>query len=414
KGNGHSDDCPESFDCGNLGLIKYPFTTVGFSNCGALAIQGCDDTNKTATKTIQLTNGGRHFQVTNIVNDWRKGNPISIIDQNFTNLLEKNACQAFSYNITLPPSSPFGIFYMKDNITAFKCNHPKNLSFNPPNYFFKNSSCRHYDFYFGNSIYDDESNHSFKLCSMFHLPVIESGFALSSNPFPFLAYETTFQFQSSDYCLQCYHDKKGHCRAHIDGQIYCARKGRSGSAWKLGLFLGVGVGPWIIVGFFVTLWYCKRKYDPAHIQLQPSNNTYVDPHPNREMESNKLFFGVPVFSYEELQQATNNFDHTRKLGDGGFGTVYYVAELAFQCVLGDMELRPSMDQVLQELKKIDGRNFEFDHLEKVDDSVGSLRSEEVHLPIFRTSIDKKQESSSSPKPLTDKWESKSNTPNAGG
>ncbi|MCI28011.1 putative serine/threonine-protein kinase, partial [Trifolium medium] len=41
------------------------------------------------------------------------------------------------------------------------------------------------------------------------------------------------------------------------------------------------------------------------------------------MESNKLFFGVPVFSYEELQQATNNFDHTRKLGDGGFGTVYY-------------------------------------------------------------------------------------------
>jgi hypothetical protein len=41
------------------------------------------------------------------------------------------------------------------------------------------------------------------------------------------------------------------------------------------------------------------------------------------MESNKLFFGVPVFSYEELQQATNNFDRTRKLGDGGFGTVYY-------------------------------------------------------------------------------------------
>ncbi|GAU14788.1 hypothetical protein TSUD_50000 [Trifolium subterraneum] len=61
-GNGHSVDCPNSFDCGNLGLIKYPFTTVGFPNCGVLAIQGCDDINNTASKTIQLTNGGRHFQ----------------------------------------------------------------------------------------------------------------------------------------------------------------------------------------------------------------------------------------------------------------------------------------------------------------------------------------------------------------
>jgi hypothetical protein len=73
---------------------------------------------------------------------------------------------------------------------------------------------------------------------------------------------------------------------------------------------------------FVALRYYKRKYGPAHIQFLPSNNTFVD-HPNHEMESNKLFFGVPVFSYEELQQATNNFDRTRKLGDGGFGTVYY-------------------------------------------------------------------------------------------
>ncbi|MCI84079.1 wall-associated receptor kinase-like protein, partial [Trifolium medium] len=66
------------------------------------------------------------------------------------------------------------------------------------------------------------------------------------------------------------------------------------------------------------------------------------------------------------------------------------------------------------LKKIDGGNFEFDHLEKVDDSVGSLQSKEVHLPIVGTSMDKRQESSSSPKPLTEKWESKSNTPNASG
>ncbi|CAK8574026.1 unnamed protein product [Lathyrus sativus] len=646
KGNGHSDYCPDSFDCGYLGSIGYPFTKVGFPNCGALAIQGCDDPNKTSMKTIQLTKGGTHFHVTKIDNSWSRGNPITIIDQNFTNLLMKNACEVYNYvNITLPPPSLFGTFYIKDNITAFKCNRTEKLVTNPPSNFFKNSSCPKYDFYFGDSISDGESNRSFTTCSLFHLPVIDLGFALSGNPYPLLAREITYQFQHSDECKRCYHDTKRQCRARNNEQIYCPGKDRS-SNWKLRLALGVGVGLCIIiiVGLFLTLWYYKRKYGHAHVQRRASNNVSADFHPNREMESNKLFFGVSVFSYEELRQATNNFDRSRMLGDGGFGTVYYgkikdgrevavkhlfehnyrrveqfvnevevlarlhhrnlvslygctsrysrelllvyeyipngtvanhlhgdlaraslltwpirmqiaietasalaylhasdiihrdvktnnilldinfsvkvadfglsrlfpnnvshvstgpqgspgyldpeyfqlyklsvksdvysfgvvlielissmtaidysregeeiylanlavkkirkgaigelvdpslgfesdsevkrmitsVAELAFQCVLGDMELRPSMDQVLQELKKIDGGNFEFDHLEKAHDYDGSSQSEEVNSPIVGTSINKKQEGSTSPKSLTEKWESESSTPNVSG
>jgi hypothetical protein len=30
-----------------------------------------------------------------------------------------------------------------------------------------------------------------------------------------------------------------------------------------------------------------------------------------------------VFSYNELEEATNCFDSSKELGDGGFGTVYY-------------------------------------------------------------------------------------------
>ncbi|KAF8376704.1 hypothetical protein HHK36_031621 [Tetracentron sinense] len=34
------------------------------------------------------------------------------------------------------------------------------------------------------------------------------------------------------------------------------------------------------------------------------------------------YFGVPIFTYEELEEATDNFNPSNELGDGGFGTVY--------------------------------------------------------------------------------------------
>lgn len=35
-----------------------------------------------------------------------------------------------------------------------------------------------------------------------------------------------------------------------------------------------------------------------------------------------FYFGVQVFTYEELEEATNNFHTSKELGEGGFGTVY--------------------------------------------------------------------------------------------
>lgn len=52
----------------------------------------------------------------------------------------------------------------------------------------------------------------------------------------------------------------------------------------------------------------------------------------REIEVESKYFGfqVPVFSYAELKEATNNFDPSNELGDGGFGTVYY-GMYSFKC-----------------------------------------------------------------------------------
>ncbi|KAL5070520.1 hypothetical protein RYX36_021407 [Vicia faba] len=329
KGSGHSDDCPDPFDCGYLGFIRYPFTKVGFPNCGALPIQGCDDPNKTAMKTVKLTQGGKPFQVTNIVNCLSKGNSISIIDQNFTNLLMKSSCEVFTnVNITLPPSSPFGTFYLKDNITAFKCKRTQKLVTNPPNNFFKNSSCPNYDFYFGDSISDGESNRSFTSCSLFHLPVIQLGFALSGNPYPLLAHEITYQFQPSDDCERCYRDTNGHCRAHNNGQIYCSGKGRS-STWKLQLIIAVVVLVTIGVGGLMLLAYCIRKKitPPAFLLFREKSST------NQIIEDFLKEHGhLPAarYSYSDVKKITNSFRN--KLGQGGFGSVYK-GKLHDECVV---------------------------------------------------------------------------------
>lgn len=47
------------------------------------------------------------------------------------------------------------------------------------------------------------------------------------------------------------------------------------------------------------------------------------PSSKAEFGKESSYFGVQVFSYSELEEATESFAQSRELGDGGFGTVYY-------------------------------------------------------------------------------------------
>ncbi|KAK4784930.1 hypothetical protein SAY86_001619 [Trapa natans] len=44
---------------------------------------------------------------------------------------------------------------------------------------------------------------------------------------------------------------------------------------------------------------------------------------NSLMSESHIYTEVPIFQYKQLRDATNNFDSSLELGDGGFGTVYY-------------------------------------------------------------------------------------------
>lgn len=53
------------------------------------------------------------------------------------------------------------------------------------------------------------------------------------------------------------------------------------------------------------------------------------PSSTTEFGKASTYFGVQVFSYAELEEATENFDSSRELGDGGFGTVYGMMDKRF-------------------------------------------------------------------------------------
>ncbi|XP_048428775.1 LEAF RUST 10 DISEASE-RESISTANCE LOCUS RECEPTOR-LIKE PROTEIN KINASE-like 1.2 isoform X1 [Pyrus x bretschneideri] len=87
---------------------------------------------------------------------------------------------------------------------------------------------------------------------------------------------------------------------------------------KLGLGIGLGFPALLAICGFLLLLYKKKRSS-----LFLSRNISSQPYTNSDIEGGGAYCGVPVFSYSELDEATNHFDSENELGDGGFGTVYY-------------------------------------------------------------------------------------------
>ncbi|CAN8232933.1 unnamed protein product [Cochlearia groenlandica] len=102
------------------------------------------------------------------------------------------------------------------------------------------------------------------------------------------------------------------------------------------------LGATIIAGVLLLLYIRRRKkraaqytskglptsstYSSNTTSMSPTSTTISNSHHSLVNSMSNLanpsdYDGVQVFSYEELEEATDNF--SKELGDGGFGTVYY-------------------------------------------------------------------------------------------
>ncbi|KAK9934701.1 hypothetical protein M0R45_021836 [Rubus argutus] len=127
----------------------------------------------------------------------------------------------------------------------------------------------------------------------------------------------SLQVQVTKECYECFEKRKGTCLV-VDGKFKCSKQGNS-LGLKLGLGVGIG-GAALLVGCLFILLGRKRKRASLNFITR---NISSRPYSNSDQEEDSAYFGVSVFAYNELEEATNHFDSKRELGDGGFGTVYH-------------------------------------------------------------------------------------------
>ncbi|KAL2324124.1 hypothetical protein Fmac_023182 [Flemingia macrophylla] len=222
--------------------------------------------------------------------------------------LQNESCKAFYNNLTLPDASPLASFYVKYNITIFRCNRSHRITLPKWPYFYRYSNCSEYDIYYGppNS-YLPPGFHwptSLAPCSRIQHAISDVS---AQDPFQFLSAVNSVEVQLSADCEECLREK-GQCLLDSKGKLCCTKENKR-LAWKLGLGIGLPGIVMIAIGILI-IWRCKPRF---------VSDLYLNPN----QESASIYFGVPVFTYKDLEKATKRFDRSRELGEGGFGILYH-------------------------------------------------------------------------------------------
>ncbi|XP_054820543.1 LEAF RUST 10 DISEASE-RESISTANCE LOCUS RECEPTOR-LIKE PROTEIN KINASE-like 1.2 [Prosopis cineraria] len=127
-----------------------------------------------------------------------------------------------------------------------------------------------------------------------------------------------------------------HCRNGIRRPYSCPKKRHWN--WKGKLIAGNGskasyfsrnrpggaAASFSVIVMSIGLYFYRRRKKNRHAKSgeQSQGRTISSDSSINDAEKGSKYFGVHLFTYTELEEATNSFDSANELGDGGFGTVY--------------------------------------------------------------------------------------------
>ncbi|XP_062029001.1 LEAF RUST 10 DISEASE-RESISTANCE LOCUS RECEPTOR-LIKE PROTEIN KINASE-like 1.2 [Rosa rugosa] len=103
----------------------------------------------------------------------------------------------------------------------------------------------------------------------------------------------------------------------------CEKKGpKLNRRLKVVLGLCSVIGTIAVMCFIFFIWR-RRNRNQCGPSSYASRIIYSKSYSRSDTEKGSAYTGVHVFTYNELEQATNYFDSSKELGGGGFGRVYY-------------------------------------------------------------------------------------------
>ncbi|RID46416.1 hypothetical protein BRARA_I03077 [Brassica rapa] len=281
-------DCAKTFSCGSLDF-RFPFfNTTMRSRCGLFRLK-CTDHQ---ISEMQLEENGKWYKVKSV----SQANTITITDPRLNKSLEAGSCTDLS-NFSLPDSPWLEL------TTLYKCNNSRENGFTYAN-------CKGG----GSSLYySNLTDHSG--CSIIKTP---ESWNISRNKNQSIILNATFSLRTNvtRACRHCYR-RGGECTM-IKDKFHCRGGGKDYQDVKLKLGLGIGGFLILIISLVALFIFIQRNW-----RRKTSSDLISTYNSNSDVEFSHVFFKIPIFSYKELQEATDNFSKDRLLGDGGFGTVYY-------------------------------------------------------------------------------------------
>ncbi|CAH1414081.1 unnamed protein product [Lactuca virosa] len=307
--------CPESFSCPNLAQFKYPFYNDSNTQCGLIQVN-C------TLKGGEIEIGRDSYQ---IVGKYVSDEALVLIrNSTFERLVNDSSCEALMDNFTSPSPLLYSIS-IAPFITLYKCrNHPNydteiNSIFDQSNY--NKERCEDHDFYYNYSISDTKVPSDLPpTCQVVRLPMnvrkLGDGKVVNETTIFYIlssVFSIYFTITSCDKCQQ----EGGQCLTH-DGQFQCLYAKNETPLSKLKhIYILVPAGSAFIVIIFFVIFLIRRRYKRNPFSYSPSKEKSLN------VEDGNLFYGVSVFSGTELEDATQNFNPSKELGNGGFGAVYY-------------------------------------------------------------------------------------------
>ncbi|XP_028098067.1 LEAF RUST 10 DISEASE-RESISTANCE LOCUS RECEPTOR-LIKE PROTEIN KINASE-like 1.1 isoform X6 [Camellia sinensis] len=225
--HGYQHGCPQSFNCGKLGPIKFPFSNDTYRGCGLCTV------NCSEPVPIIYLGKDKPYEVKKFLND----EAVNVSDKSLRDLICSKSCDIFN-NFTLF-SRPSISYTISSNLTLFKCRTNSSSKPQLQTQLYSFSNCSGYTVYYTDPNQNTPTPANLSSgCVVIQLPMLPSIRNRNvSDLFSLLASEFTIGLHVSKECYECHHNG-GQCHGHEE--FHCIKDGVIAGRSHLKVVLATG------------------------------------------------------------------------------------------------------------------------------------------------------------------------------